>query len=154
MRETLKMRQFRSREDDYQRWRAIRLPFGDQDFSTVVRHALNELYRQLVVSKAPADNGFKGVKYRPCEDCHALHIVDQSDRCAVCYLIAYSNGKIKRASELGTTPGPTAAPAIGAAPPKGKRSTKPSKQGSKAPPANGSPRRPKPKGRKARKGGE
>lgn len=135
----MRMRQFRSTDQAYQRWKAIRLPHGDQDFSTVVRAALDRLYKELVESKPPADNGWKAHSYRPCADCHQLKIVDESGLCPICYLVAVSNGKIRRAVEL-PTPAP---PANGttAAPP-AKRTTKdvaPKKQSAKARPAKGSP---------------
>lgn len=75
---------FRATPEQFERWSAIRLPFGDNDLSSVIRHALNELYQTMVTGRHKP-GGFNVTCKMPCKDCQQMALVNDQARCMVCY---------------------------------------------------------------------
>lgn len=75
---------FRATPEQFERWGAIRLPFGDNDLSSVIRHALNQLYLALVTANHKP-GGFNVTCKMECKDCHQPALVNDEARCIVCY---------------------------------------------------------------------
>lgn len=80
----MRVRQFRAKEEDVQRWRVLQLPYGDNDFSSVVRYALNLLYKQLVTNAVRQPGEFVAVRVCRCNDCHTEGRVNETFTCLHC----------------------------------------------------------------------
>lgn len=97
----MNMRQFRSTDQQFSRWKKIRLPGAmPSDFSSVVRYALDRLYEQLV---GPIDvNADLGTTVQLCKKCNQAIPMPGQELCLMCNFSERSGGKIKRGSELPT----------------------------------------------------
>lgn len=84
---------FRATPEQFERWSAIRLPFGDNDLSSVIRHALNQLYLALVTGNHKP-GGFNVTLKTECKDCKTMALVNDECRCLVCYEKAKPPGNV------------------------------------------------------------
>lgn len=95
----MNMRQFRSTDQQFARWKKIRLPGAmPSDFSSVVRYALDRLYEQLV---GPIDvNADLSGSTKLCVTCKQALALPDGDQCIFCLAKERSNGKVVCGSDL------------------------------------------------------
>lgn len=128
----LKMHQFRASEVARARWDAIPRPFGVSNFSDLVRHALNQLWKtdvEALWQPGRFNRHHKG----QCTTCHCEGVLDRDENCFLCWNVKNPSPEIAEVKE---------APANGSPAKKPRAQKKPA-----APPA----KRLRTTGRKARK---